>query len=159
MTGPMPAFLVLALLATAQQNPPTPPLRLGTCVLQVDELEEPTGVAFGTDGSLYVAESLKRRVSVLDGSGKRVRTIGENVLLDPRDLALGGDGKLFVCDAGLGAVVVFTPTGELSRMIGKRGSKPGELLFPDGLDVSGTKLAVADTGNDRVQLFALTGEL
>ncbi|MEO6711685.1 MAG: NHL repeat-containing protein, partial [Planctomycetota bacterium] len=152
--------LCLTAFASAKQDPPRPagPTRLGTCILQVDDLEEPTAAAFGPNDSLYVCESLKRRVAVLDATGKRVRTIGDETLLDPRDIALAEDGTLIVADAGLSALVLFSPEGLLIRRIGKRGSKPGELLFPEGLDVLGKTIAVADTGNDRVQLFELSGE-
>ncbi|HTF88090.1 MAG TPA: hypothetical protein VK843_06740 [Planctomycetota bacterium] len=152
--------LCLPAFASAKQDPPQPaaPIRLGTCILQVDDLEEPTAAAFGPKDSLYICESLKRRIAVFDATGKRLRTIGDETLLDPRDIALATDGTLIIADAGLCALVLFSPEGEFLRKIGKRGSKSGELMSPEGLDVSGTTIAVADTGNDRVQLFELSGE-
>lgn len=149
----------LAPTAAGQDAPrQTPPTRLGTCVLQIDGLLEPSGAAFASDGTLYVSESLGRRVSVIDDQGKTTRTIGNEVLLDPRDVALGSDGAVFVSDAGLDAVLLFSTQGKLLRTIGKRGSKSGELNGPEGIAVFGDLLAVADALNARVQLFKNSGE-
>ena len=77
--------------------------KLGACVHQIDALGEPTGLSFGADGLLYVAESLSHRVSAIDAEGKSKRTIGEQQLVDPRDVALCADGRVVVSDAGLDA--------------------------------------------------------
>ncbi len=152
------ALLAIPALASVPQIEPQPAERpkLGACVRQIDGLGEPTGLAFGPDGLLYVAESLAHRVSVIDAEGKSKRTLGADRLVDPRDVALCADGRVVVSDAGLDAIVIFAPDGKVS-VIGGRGGKPGEFMAPEGIDVAGDWIAVADGRNDRVQVMKLDG--
>ncbi|WP_309734428.1 NHL repeat-containing protein, partial [Chamaesiphon sp. OTE_75_metabat_556] len=132
--------------------------KLGACVRQIDALGEPTGLAYGPDGLLYVAESLAHRVNVIDAEGKSKRTIGAERLVDPRDVAVCADGRVVVSDAGLDAIVIFAPDGK-SSVIGKIGGEPGQFSAPEGIDVAGDWIAVADSRNDRVQVMKLDGSL
>lgn len=155
-----PAVFALSTAPTAGQEAQGKPefTRLGTCVLEVDGLEEPSGAAFASDGTLYVSESGGRRIRAIDSAGKTLRTFGAEHLRDPRDVAVANSGEVVVSDSGLDQVLVFSAAGELVRSIGSSGSKAGQLQGPEGLDVFDDRIAVADRLNSRVQIFRLSGE-
>lgn len=84
-------------------------------------------------------------------------------------------GEIYVCDQMNHRIQVFNlNTGEFCRMFGTYGAEPGELKLPTGLAVCeklveeptgcdfgphrGAKVAVADTGNHRIQVFSAAGE-
>lgn len=69
-----------------------------------------------------------------------------------------GSERLFVLDAAAGTVTRYTATGEPEKTFGGFGAGPGELANPQGLaaDVQG-QIYVADTGNDRIQVFDFDG--
>lgn len=163
------ALVALAVLAAAQETKQDAHAAFGSFELQIPNLSSPAGCAFGPDGSLYVVESVAARVRVFDPKGTELRTFGtrgfgDKDLLDPRDVAVSAEGEVFVCDAGNHQVHVFDAKGALSRRFGGYGAfMPGskKILFndPEGLAVSGDRLAVADTRNDRVVILDLQGKL
>lgn len=138
--------------------------QLGGCALTIAALQEPTGVASLADGGWAIVESAGSRVSLFDAQGKRGASFGENWLLEPRDIAAlpaDAEGRLaggfVVSDMGRHALFVFAANGEHLTTMGKRGAGDGCLNMPDGLDVAGGRIAVADTQNQRVALFDLHG--
>lgn len=73
-------------------------------------LDNPNGIAFGPDGSLYVAQGDAGSVLRFDSSGGFLGTFvapGFGGLADPRDLAFGPDGNLYVCSGSTGQVLRF----------------------------------------------------
>lgn len=138
--------------------------KLGGCALTIPGLQEPTGVASLADGGWVIVESAGPRLCLFDAQGKRGASFGDQLLLEPRDVALlpsDAEGKLangfVVSDMGRHALFVFAADGEHLATIGKRGAGDGCLNMPDGLDVAGGRIAVADTQNQRVALFDLRG--
>jgi len=67
--------------------------------------------------------------------------------------------RLVIVDRGNHRVCFFTPKGKFLRSFGKMGHGNGEFLFPWDVAVSpnGTRIAVTDTDNGRVQLFDQNG--
>lgn len=100
--------------------------------------------------------------------GARVETVAEALAVQPfgpvfEDArALGADpaGRLYVVDAGAATVVTLTREGLPVETLGGPGT--GEYAFLDPSDVdptNGLVLAVADTGNGRIQRFSRNGRL
>ena len=61
-----------------------------------------------------------------------------------------------ISDAGNHRVI--RKIGNVETIIGKKGSGVGELLNPEGIHFANNKLYVADSGNNRVQIFSSEGE-
>jgi sugar lactone lactonase YvrE len=82
-------------------------------------------------------------------------------------VAAGPNGTTFVLDTDRQRVQVFAADGTVVRCFGGRGSGRGQLLTTSGgyaastasggIAVAGGRVYVADTGNNRVQRFTLTG--
>ena len=52
---------------------------------------------------------------------------------------------------------VFDTTGRVLLVVGSAGQQPGEFWSPAGADMVADTLFVADTFNDRIQVFAYLG--
>jgi DNA-binding beta-propeller fold protein YncE len=76
----------------------------------------------------------------------------------PVDVSFDAAGKAYVLDLSLGEVRVYSTAGTLLATWASYGSGPGQLAKPTAITVVGSKVYVADSGNHRVQVFALDGQ-
>ena len=137
--------------------------QFGSFGLGPGEIRRPQGVAFGPGGIIAVAgASLK--VFYPDGAfAYQVGSRGYDPGGFGRDdihVAFGPGGLIAVSDEDYSRVQVFHPNGTYAYRVGveSRGSGPGELRFPSGVDFGpGGIMAVADRSNDRVQVFHPNG--
>jgi len=77
-----------------------------------DLLSRPTGVAFGPDGNIYVADTLKHRILVFDSRGAFVARIsgtdlGEFSFEHPVSVAVAPDGRIYALSKGDRKLVIF----------------------------------------------------
>lgn len=134
------------------------------------QFQEPTGLAVGSDGSIYVADSgnhrirwitAKGEVTTLAGSGKAGLKDGkalEALLNYPVTLTLDPDNSLWFVDQNNHRIRKLTSDGQVISVAGgKEGFADGELKdarfnLPDGIawDPSGA-LLVADSLNHRIR--------
>jgi uncharacterized protein (TIGR03663 family) len=138
-------------------------------------LARPSAAAAGPGGLRYIADTGNDRVVVLDADGGFVRAFGSGCALArgecadgqlhaPAGIAIGPDGTVHVADTGNGRVVLFDARGRFlrhwSRVPGAAAS-PRLLDDPTGIavDPASGRVAVADTGHDRVLVFTREGRL
>jgi DNA-binding beta-propeller fold protein YncE len=109
-------------------------------------------------GDVYAADSKNRRVVVLNGSNGAVRrTFGTDQLHSPEGIAIDpATGAVWIADTTFNRLVSYTTAGTFVRAYGRFGSGPGQFNRPTHLEVSGGRLYVADTWNDRVQIFTIS---
>jgi DNA-binding beta-propeller fold protein YncE/predicted nucleic acid-binding Zn ribbon protein len=118
---------------------------------------QPTGIAFGADGLLYVVDlggGAYPRVEVIDRTANVVRTIGETSQLNfPNGVAVDKDGNVYVADSNSGRLLVFGPDGTVRAQIG-RGTGEGNLGLPRGVAIDeGGKVYVADSTGQGVFVY------
>lgn len=138
-----------------------------------DVSQGPGGIAIGSDGNLYVADTWNHRIQVFTPEGDYVRSWGSffDAADDPTQAALqpglfygprgiaAHDGLIYVTDTGNERVQVFTEEGEFVRAFGVLGSEQGQLLEPVGIAVTADGVVlVADSHNARIARFTLEGE-
>jgi ABC-type multidrug transport system ATPase subunit/sugar lactone lactonase YvrE len=107
-------------------------------------------------GRVFVADAINNRIQVFSDSGEFLKILGESdqrpALQYPYDIASGRDGVLYVVEYGAGRVSKIDQAGKLLGRFGSTGSGEGQFATPWGLavDVSHSRLFVADTGNRRI---------
>ena len=144
---------------------------------QTVQLLTPSGVAFGPDGTLYVADPSGHRVCAVTPDGLvRVVAGGANGYHDgrgedaqfryPSDVAIDVNGLLYVADAGNDRIRRVTPDGNVTTLAGSiydygDGRGPhGRFRRPGALDVDADGICyVADTGNNAVRAITPEGNV
>ena len=126
------------------------------------QFNNPEGVAVTSSGTVYVADTLNNRIEEFTHSGNTCHyvasTSGSVGLSGPQGVAVSGDGTLWVADSGNNRIVHLSSSLiDLGDDFGSLGA--GDLQFdnPHSLVVHNTTLIVADTYNNRVQEFDITG--
>lgn len=129
---------------------------------QDDRLKKPIAVAVDRGGAIYVADIARNSVFIFLPDGTRFREIkGRRGLRfrSPVAIAVDDDGNFFVAELDAHRIQKFDPRGRLLKAWGKRGSGPGELLYPRDIALSADSfLYVVDAEGSRVQKFTRDGE-
>jgi sugar lactone lactonase YvrE len=131
------------------------------------EFDQPDGVAVGTDGQVYVADTYNHRVQVFTATGKFLGTWGSQgggtgQFNYPRGLAVGADGAVYVADTFNHRIQKFDGNGGHLLTWGSFGTGNDQFKFPDGVavhddGVGNVTVYVADTDNFRIQRFTGSG--
>lgn len=138
-------------------------------------LSGPSGLAIGSDGSLYIADSWNFCVRKVDPFGIITTYAGTGVsgysedgtravnaqLVSPIGIAIGAEGNLYIADAECNMIRMVNPAGILSTIAGT--GEPGfsgdggsslraDLNYPTGIDVDGQgNIYIADRDNQIVR--------
>jgi len=120
----------------------------------------PRGIAVGSDGNIYVADSNNDRVQIFNsrsffryafgsqGSGK-------GQFFSPQGIAVDGGGNIYVADTNNNRVQIFNSRAAFQSTFGSFGTGDGEFFSPTGIAVhGGGNIYVSDADNDRVQVFS-----
>jgi len=132
------------------------------------QFDMPGGVTVDEDGTIYVADSLNYRVQALGTDGAIKWAYGEPLPPGeaiqfgdetrkfglPADIALDEAGFLYVVDGTDGEIKILeAETGEFVEQFGDVGHEDGFFYYPDAVAYMNGRLVVADTFNDRVEVF------
>ncbi len=110
--------------------------------------------------SVYVADALNRRIVTLRLSdGARLSAFGAGVLHRVEGVVVASDGDVWVTDTAANRLVEFSPSGAVKQTFGSKGAAHGQFWEPTNLqlrrDSTGDLLYVADTFNDRIEVFRI----
>lgn len=122
----------------------------------------PVGVAVGSDDTIYITDSAKRRVFVYDKNGKRRGSLGvvngEPIFARPTGIAVAPDGTITVVDTVACRLTRMSRDGRVLSVIGRRGTGEGEFNYPTDVVVARDgRTFVVDSMNARIQVFASDG--
>ncbi len=121
---------------------------------------QPEGIAVDAGGNVYVADTGNDEIEVFNPSGTAVTEwggtgAGGGTFDNPSALALDGSGNLYVADASNRLIQVFT-SGTLAYST-QFPTVAGSDIY--GITVNGSSLYAADSGNSKVEVYNLTGDL
>ena len=108
------------------------------------------------DDRLYVTDRVEYRLQLLDQDGQYVTHMGQEHLVFPQAMAVTEDGYIFVADRADNRIKVFYQ-GELVDVIGRNGGARGEFRLVNDMSISNGRLYVADSLNNRIQVFSILG--
>jgi len=129
--------------------------------IAMPEIDSPQDLFIDANNYLYVADSSRRHIVVLDGDRNFVRTIGAGELSSPTGVTVNVYGEIFVADSDY--VVQFSATGELLNRFGR----PDSFLFGAtapfrplklALDARGTIYVVGEAATNGLIRLSPTGE-
>lgn len=114
----------------------------------------PVGVTVGEGGEVFVSDSSRARVLVLDAGGSLLRAFGSEQELG-RPTGLAWDPvrhRLLVVDTTGCRVLALDANGKPELQVGGRGTQPGQFNFPTNLAIAADgHVFVVDSLNYRVQ--------
>lgn len=142
-----------------------PALTIGEYGHEPGQFIEPSDVAVAPDGSIFVSDMLNCRIQRFDAEGKLIKAWGEpgfapGMLAEPESLIVLGD-ELLVADTRNHRAQLYSFDGEFLGSWGLPALRPREgdglLHYPSriGANAAGDTLAVAETFENRVQIFRL----
>ena len=124
------------------------------------DFNQPTEVAVGDGGEIFVLDGVNGQVKVLDPRGRFLRAIGsdgegEEQLKLPVGMDLDSQGNVYVADTGNGRVQIFARNGMHERGIGLNSLKarPVDVLVAE----KEGRLYVSDRDGHRVLVLTLEG--
>lgn len=126
------------------------------------EFNFPTWLAVDADGNVYVTDALNFRVQIFAPDGTRLRAFGtqgdaSGDLARPKGIDVDRAGHIYLVDALFDAVQMFDRDGGYLMVFGASGRDPGHFWLPSGLALDGDRIYVADSYNQRVQVFRFLG--
>jgi len=137
----------------------------GSCGSQNGEFIHPFGVAIDSKGHILVSDKGNHRVQVFDSQGQFLRTFGseghgDGELMWPQSVVTDKDDNIIVADMRNHRIQVFDTYGTFLFKIGSQGVQDGQFIMPMDVSIERTsgQLYVCDYFNNRIQIFASTGE-
>lgn len=130
------------------------------------QFDSPSGMAVDSAGNVYVADAGNNRIQLFtlsDAASTFVTAWGSGQFLYPSGVAADGAGNVFVADTNNNSIQKFTvsgtpPTATFVTEWGSLGTATGQFIVPNGVAADGAgNVYVADTGNNRIQKFTVSG--
>ena len=161
---PAGAAAVLAALALAASAPVGGAYGQSAPAAADLQLSAPASVVMLENGAIYVADTGNDRILVFHPNGTLRFQFGgsgtgDGQLSAPAGMHVGSDGAIYVADTGNDRIQVFHPNGTFDFEFGGSGTGDGQLSAPAGVYrvtyglPYDDAILVADTGNDRIQVF------
>ncbi len=127
---------------------------------------QPWGIAVNGEDEVFVADTWNHRIMKFSGEGEFLLEWYANdpseagkTFYGPRSIAIDSNGKVYVSDTGNKRIMIYDADGKFLNKFGLSGMAAGEFDEPVGIALWQDEiLAVADTWNQRVQLFSVAGE-
>lgn len=139
----------------------SPLLAFGTRGKEPGAFNYPSHLAL-RDDSLYVNDTMNFRIQSFDLRGNFLSSFGRlgdgsGDFAQPKGVGVDPEGHIYVADALFDRVQVFDPAGRFLLAYGGQGRNLGEFWLPMGVFFDGSKIFVADSYNQRVQVFEFVG--
>lgn len=127
-------------------------------------LHQPEGVAVNGSDHIFVADTRNGIIQVFNADGSFNKTFAtadnnpnDKSLFWPKSISINSTNFIHVTSTFTHVVKVYSPGGDYLKTIGSEGDGSGQLLRPSGITTNGTHIFVADTTNNRIQIYDHSG--
>ena len=149
-------------LVTRLNNDGTPSAQWGRDTNGVSYLLRPEGLAIGSDGTVYVSDSVFSGLYRFSSSGPLVSVIEpliqELKVTLVKGLDIDRSGFVYTIDQQLNRLQIYTDRGSFVKSWARAGRRAGYVYLPQDVAIDGLgSIYVADRDNARVQVFDETG--
>ena len=132
--------------------------RFGTAGENDGQFNRPTDLAVDGLGRIFVTDALNGRIQTFSSNGAHLKSFGEQGnasgnFAKPKGIGIDSEGHMHICDALFDAIQIFDEDGQFLLSYGSRGGGHGELWMPSGIFIRDDMIYVADTYNNRIQIF------
>ncbi|MEW8506555.1 MAG: SMP-30/gluconolactonase/LRE family protein [Candidatus Thiodiazotropha sp.] len=122
-----------------------------------DQFNYPSHLALAKD-RLVINDTMNFRIQSYDREGNHLSSFGEQgdasgYLTQSKGVAIDSDGHIYVADALANRIQIFNQKGDFLLEFGDSGDLPGQFRMPTGLAIWDDKIYVADSYNQRIQVF------
>jgi len=132
----------------------------GKIVGEMGGLSSPHDVEMTPDGDIWLADAGNDRMLLLTPGLQIVKELSgpKYGFKGPRYQDVMPDGTLIVADKYTHSVKIIAPDGALLQVIGtgQAAKGPGKFTTPEGVEIKGDILWIADSGNDRIVKYRMT---
>jgi DNA-binding beta-propeller fold protein YncE len=130
--------------------------------LSIRKLDTPAGIAFDSQGFMYVTDSVTSYVVKFDRNGRQVGRWGKqgaktSDLNGPTGIAVDANNDIYVADSNDNRVVKYSSTGAFKKAWGKQGAGRGDFYFPVGIVIDSSNEVVVVEKGGRLQKFTSEG--
>jgi hypothetical protein len=125
-------------------------------------LNYPTFATVTANNQVLVNDALNYKIRVFDSDGQLISSFGEEgdgpgSFARPKGIAVDSDGHVYVVDNIFDNIQIFDAQGRLLLVIGTTGQEIGQFWSPAGIDIANNIIYIADTFNNRIQMFRYLG--
>jgi DNA-binding beta-propeller fold protein YncE len=125
------------------------------------EFNYPSHLSLSKD-VLLVNDNMNFRMQSFDLRGHHLGTFGEHgdgsgFFSQPKGVASDEQGNVYVAGATIDHIQVFSQEGDFLLAFGGEGEGPGHFVMPAGLAIEDNVIYVADSYNQRIQVFRYVG--
>ena len=110
-------------------------------------------MATGPDG-IYVLDRLSKTVKIFDHEGVLIRELARPEVSNPTAIAVDFAERVYISDGFDDSIKIYDRNG-LIESVGTSGSQNGQFRMITDLQIDNNFLYVADSANDRVQVFLI----
>jgi len=126
--------------------------------------DQPSDIAIGPGGDIYVVDGVNNRIIVLNSSGKRKfefgqKGTGKGEFKYPLGIDISDDGKVFIADTGNHRIQVFNLMGDFIDMFKVKSGPEEKPSDPVDVLASGLKkyVYISDNDNHKIRVYNQNG--
>lgn len=116
-----------------------------------------------SNNRILVNDALNYKIKSFDADGVQLNSFGmegsgPGTFNRIKGIAVDSENHIYVVDNLADNFQIFRPDGKLLLAVGSRGQSAGQFWSPAGIDIQNDTIYIADTFNNRIQIFYYLGD-
>ena len=115
----------------------------------------PSSIAINSHGDIFISDLIQKCLFKVNKEGNALWRMG--TFKNQSHITITNDDRLIVSDYKDSCIYIFDPDAAIRHKFGTSGTENGQLKRPWGAAADQENILVADSGNNRVQVFSSEG--